>query len=121
MNAPIVGEEAAKYAARCVIYGTFVALAALVWMAVFVFAERTNATLLAGGSLLVFVLVALPMSFLSVRCSAIAARLAAEHLSPQLGFRPRWWMCYSSPRGWSNAIERQKRWRAADKWPLIPW
>jgi len=110
-----VGEEAAKYAARCVIYGTFVALAALVWMALFVFAVSTNAALLAGGSLLLFVLVALPMLFLSIRYSAVAGRLAAEHLNRQLGFRPRWWMCYSSPRGWSSAIERQKQ------WPLIPW
>ncbi len=116
-----MGEEAAKYAARCVIYGTFVALAALVWMALFVFAVSTNAALLAGGSLLLFVLVALPMLFLSIRYSAVAARLAAEHLNRQLGFRPRWWMGYSSPRGWSSAIERQKRWRAAGKWPLIPW
>ncbi len=121
MNGPIVGEEAAKYAARCVICGTFVALAALVWMAVFVFAVSTNATLLAGVSLLLLVMIALPVLFLSIRYSAIAARLAAEHLNRQLGFRPRWWMCYSSPRGWSSAIERQKRWRAADKWPLIPW
>ncbi len=45
LNAPIVGEEAAKYAARWVIYGTFVALAAFVWIAVFVFALGTNATL----------------------------------------------------------------------------
>jgi hypothetical protein len=120
-NEPTVGEAAAMYGARCVVWGLCVWLAAVIWMAVFIVAISIQATAVAAGSLVLLVVLFLALSFLSVRSSTISAKLAADHLEPQLGFRPKWWWCYSTPRGWRLAIARQQRWHARGQWPVIPW
>jgi hypothetical protein len=121
MNRQVVGIEAATYAARCVIWALLVALLAGLWAVVYVLAVATNAGDLAALSVVILLLFGLPIAWLAFRSNNIAARLAADHYEPVLGFRPRWWMCYSAPRGWTGAIERQKRWHARRRWPLIPW
>ena len=121
INRQVVGVEAATYTARCVICGSFVALLGGVWAVVYVLAVATKAGDLAEFSVLLLLVLGLPMVWLALRSNNIAARLAADHCEPVLGFRPRWWMCYSAPRGWTAAIERQKRWQVRGRWPLIPW
>jgi len=121
LNADMVGVEAATFAARCVILGFLLSVLAVAWMIVYVFAVVTRATEVATISLLVLLLFGLPVVWLAFRSNSAAARLAADHFESRLGFRPKWWMCYSAPRGWSAALERQKRWHARGRWPVIPW
>jgi len=121
MNSQVVGIEAATYAARCVVWALVVALLALLWMVAYALAVATKAADLAALSVVVLLLFGLPFGWLAFRSNNIAASLAADHYEPLLGFRPRWWMCYSAPRGWARAIERQKRWHARGKWPILPW
>lgn len=120
-NIAIVGTAAAVYTARCVILGSVLAISVIVWMVVYVAAVFSNEPGVAAASLLILVVLGVPIAFAALRYSAIAARLAADYLSTALGFRPKWWMCYSSPRGWNNALERQRRWHQRGRWPLIPW
>jgi hypothetical protein len=120
-NTEIVGVEAATFAARCVTWGLLLSLLGVAWMIVYVFAVATQATVLATVSLLLLLIFGLPIVWLALRNNSIAARLAADRFESELGFRPRWWMCYSAPRGWKAAVERQKRWHARGRWPLIPW
>jgi len=117
----LVGAEAATYAARCVSSGLLLALIAITWMIVYVASLATTTTSFAAVATVLLLLLGLPLLWLAFRYSAIAARLAADHFEQELGFRPRWWWCYSSPRGWTSAIERQRRWNARGHWPLIPW
>lgn len=112
---------AATYAARCVVWLLVLSLVATAWVIVYVLAVAAKAFDLARVSVLLFLLFGLPIAWLSFRCNFIAARLAADQLKAELGFRPRWWMCYSAPRGWTAAINRQKRWHARGRWPLVPW
>jgi len=120
-NIPIVGTAAAVYTARCVILGSVVAVGVIVWIGVYVVATFSSATGVAAVSLLLLLVLGIPIAFAAVRYSTIAARLAADYLSTSLGFRPKWWMCYSTPRGWNNAIDRQRRWHRTGRWPLVPW
>jgi hypothetical protein len=120
-NTVMIGSDAAKYGARCVTTGLLFAILGIAWTVAFVGAVATKNTALATASSVLLLLFGCPLVWLSFRYSAVAARLAADHAEPQLGFRPRWWWCYSSPRGWTSAIERQKRWHARGQWPLIPW
>jgi hypothetical protein len=121
MNEPIVGVAAATYSARCVVWGLLLSVIAAIWALVYVVAVFKHADSVAGASLLLLLLVGSPMAWLSVRNSSRGANLAAEYMESRLGFRPRWWMCYANPRGWQQAIARQKRWQARGRWPLIPW
>ena len=121
LNADMVGVEAATFAARCVILGLLLSVLAVGWIIVYVIAVATRAPEVATTSLLVLLLLGLPIVWFAFRNNSTAARLAADHFESRLGFRPRWWMCYSAPRGWSAALERQKRWHASGRWPLIPW
>jgi hypothetical protein len=121
LNADMVGVEAATFAARCVTWGLLLSLLAVAWVIVYAFAVVTRATDVATISLMLLLLFGLPIGWLSFRNNSAAARLAADHFESKLGFRPRWWMCYSAPRGWNAALERQKRWHARGRWPLIPW
>jgi hypothetical protein len=91
------------------------------WIAVYTFAVFTQATQLGAASVILLVVLGVPLVVTGLRYSLIAAKLAADQLESQLGFRPKWWMCYSAPQGWANAIERQKRWHKSGKWPLVPW
>ena len=120
-NSELVGADAARYGARCVTSGLLLSLIAIIWMIVYAGAIATKTTWLADSSTALLLLIGLPLLWLTFRNSAIAARLAADHAEEQLGFRPRWWWSYGSPRGWTNAIDRQKRWHAKGRWPLIPW
>jgi hypothetical protein len=120
-NTEIVGIEAATYAARCVAWGALMTLLAVAWIAVYVFAAVTRDSDLSRVSVAVLLLFGLPMVLLAYRANFTAARLAADHFEAELGFRPRWWTCYSAPRGWIAAINRQKSWHARGRWPLIPW
>jgi hypothetical protein len=121
LNKELVGIEAATFAARCVTWALLLSLLGVVWAVVCVFAIATKATGLATASVTLLLLLGVPIGWLSFRNNFIAARLAADHFESELGFRPRWWMCYSLPRGWRGGIERQKRWHARGRWPLIPW
>jgi hypothetical protein len=121
LNTEVVGVEAATFAARCVTWILLLSLLGVGWMIVYVFAVATRATELAPVSLLILLILGLPIVWLSFRNNSIAARLAADHFELKLGFRPRWWMCYSAPRGWKAAVNRQIRWHARGRWPLIPW
>ena len=110
LNADMVGVEAATFAARCVILGLLLSVLSVAWMIVYVFAVATRTTQVATISVLVLLLFGLPIVWLAFRNNSAAARLAADHFESRLGFRPKWWMCYSAPRGWNAALERQKRW-----------
>jgi len=121
LNAPVVGATAALYAARCVTVGLLFWILAVAWVVVYVIAVNAESTSLQAGSVAMLILLGTPLAWLAFRYSAISARLAADYFEPQLGFRPRWWWCYSLPRGWNGAVERQKRWHARGRWPLIPW
>jgi hypothetical protein len=121
LNADIVGVAAATFAARCVTWVLLLSLLGVAWAIVYVLAVANEATQLANLSLLLFVILGVPLALLAFRNNSIAARLAADHFELELGFRPRWWMCYSAPRGWNAAVERQKRWHARGRYPLIPW
>jgi hypothetical protein len=120
-NVPIVGTAAAVYTARSVILGSVVAVGVIVWMVVYAVATFSDAAGVAAASLLILLILGIPIAFAAIRYSTIAARLAADYLSTSLGFRPKWWMCYSSPPGWNNAIDRQRRWHQTGRWPMIPW
>jgi hypothetical protein len=121
LNRDIVGVEAAGFAARCVTWGLLLSLLVFAWMIVYVLAVAMKATEVQAISLWLLVVFGLPMGYLAFRNNGIAAKLAADHFETSLGFRPRWWMCYSAPRGWTRAVERQKRWHARGRWPIIPW
>jgi hypothetical protein len=121
LNSPIVGVDAALYAARCVVTNLLFWILAVVWIVVYVGAVASRARQVETDSVLLLIVLGCPLAWLGYRFSAIAARLAADHLEKELGFRPRWWACYSMPRGWNGAIKRQKRWHTRGRWPLITW
>jgi hypothetical protein len=121
LNAPVVGATAALYGARCAIVALLLSILGVAWALVYVVAVGAKSTGLQADSVVVLILLGTPLAWLAFRYSAISARLAADHFEPELGFRPRWWWCYSLPRGWKGAIERQKRWHARGRGPLIPW
>ena len=121
LNTPVVGAMAALYAARSVVVGLLLAILAVIWAFFYLTAVAVKSTVLQADSIVILILIGVPLAWLAFRYSAISARLAADQLEPELGFRPRWWWCYSLPRGWQGAIERQKRWHARGRWPLIPW
>jgi hypothetical protein len=121
LNSEIVGVEVATFAARCVTWGLLLSMLGVAWAIVYVFAVATKATEVATVSLGLLLFFGVPTGWLAFRSNSIAAKLAADQFESKLGFRPRWWMCYSAPRGWAAAVERQKRWHARGRWPLIPW
>jgi len=121
LNTPAVGGAAALYGARCVSAGLLFSILVGVWALVYIVAVGTKSTGLQADSLVLLTLLGAPLAWLAFRYSVVSARLAADHFERELGFRPRWWYCYSSPRGWTGAVQRQKRWNARGRWPLIPW
>lgn len=118
---PVVGNDVATHAARSVIWGMLFSFVVIGWMVVFFLAQLAKADPIAAGSVIALLVLGVPLAWLSIQNSSIAARLATDYFAGQLGFRPRWWMCYSTPRGWNKAIERQKRWHTLGRWPIIPW
>jgi hypothetical protein len=121
LNEKIVGVEAATFAARCVAWALLLTLLGAGWAVVYIWAVAIDSTTMQGYSLLILVVVGMPIAWRCFHNNAVAARLAADYFEPKLGFRPKWWMCYSLPRGWRGALERQKRWHARGRWPLITW
>ena len=120
-NAAVVGPAAATYAMRCIFWALLLNFVAVVWVAFYVIAIAAHAFAFATYSIWVLLLLGVPLSWLGLRDNHRSVKAAADYLEPGLGFRPRWWMCFSRPWAWNRAIARQRRWHEKGRWPLITW
>jgi hypothetical protein len=117
---PIVGRRAAMYSARSALAGLLATTATLVFVSGFVISSLTHNAVAGGVALVGPMFMALFLALFAIYLFR-AGRTASDHLAPTLGFRPRWPLGgYLSKYHWARAIERQKRWHAQGKWPIVP-